>query len=101
MLKNDFRCVSEWLYSNKLTLNISKTKCMLYGTKNMISHSRSLSLEHAGSQIEQVTEFKYLGVTFDQFLSFNIHINDLVKKVASRIVLVSYRKNPMGNGGPK
>ena len=51
--------INQWLGANKLPLNVSKTKFMVFHT-----HNRSVSypdLQINGNKIERVTEF-YLGI---------------------------------------
>lgn len=92
-LTNDMGSVAKWLRSNKLTLNVSKTKCMLFGTPGMLKSTRSLALQHGGEVIEQVSDFKYLGVVMDSELTFSAHIAGLARKINSRLgVLGRVRK---------
>ena len=93
ILQEDFSRVSVWLYNNKLTLNAKKTKAVLFGTPTMLSRAANLSLFHGGEGIEQVSAFKYLGITLDENLSFNEHLSETAKKISSRIgVLGRVRK---------
>ena len=87
-LSEDFKRVSEWLELNKLTLNAKKTKCMLFGTPNMLSTTAPLALSHGTDKIEQVASFKYLGVTLDSKLNFEDFIDEIARKVASRIAVL-------------
>ena len=52
---------------NSLFINVTKTEAMLFGT------SQRLSVSVNGSTIKRVTDFKYLGVIFDEHLSWNEH----------------------------
>ena len=63
------RCIdemSQWAKRWDMVLNAGKTKSMLFGRKS--SETMQLSLD--GVDIEQVTEFKYLGVMMDEQLKF-------------------------------
>ncbi len=92
-LTSDMDSVAKWLRSNKLTLNVDKTKCMLFGTPTMLKASGRLALQHGGRVIEQVSDFKYLGVVLDSELSFSAHVGGLAKKISSRLgVLGRVRK---------
>ena len=63
------RCIdetSQWAKTWDLELNASKTKAVLFGHKSR----GSLKLSLNGSLIEQIPEFKYLGVILDEQLKF-------------------------------
>ena len=84
----DFGKVTDWLEMNKLSLNVNKTKSMLFGTPGMLSAATSLALSHDDTAIEQVSGFEYLGVTLDSKLTFEEYINEIARKVASRIAII-------------
>ena len=85
-LNKDLASVSEWLIANKLTLNKSKTEFMLIGSRQRLrSFVHSPSLKIGGAQISQVPSTKSLGIYIDENLTWNVHIENLSKKVASGI----------------
>ena len=85
-LNEDLENVSEWLIANKLTLNQSKTEFMVIGSRPKLSTLNSpISLEIDGISVEQVPHTKSLGVHIDQNLSWDEHINKLIKKIASGV----------------
>ena len=61
-LNNDMEIVKTWLDENKLTLNVMKTKSMLIGNKKLLNEADYLDVRLDMDSIEQVGEFKYLGV---------------------------------------
>ena len=66
--------ITQWLGANKLALNVSKTKFMVFHT-----HNRSVSypeLQINGNTIERLTEFNFFGVWFynQTYLGINISI---------------------------
>jgi hypothetical protein len=87
-LTREFARVADWLEMNKLTLNVKKTKCMFFGTPSMLANAGSLSLSHDNIEIEQVPNFKYLGLILDNKLSFKEHLCDVSKKIASKISIL-------------
>jgi hypothetical protein len=64
-LNKELQSILEWVASNKLVLNIYKTKSIVFGT----NHS-SLNLVMNGMTVEQVEKIKLLGVTLDCKLSW-------------------------------
>ena len=78
--------VEKWLTANKLTLNASKTEFMLIGSRQRLSTFHNPpSLMINGAPITRVTSTKSLGVHIDQTLSWNVHVENLCKKIASGI----------------
>ena len=57
--------------------------------RNLVA-STSIDVSLNGSNIDHVTDFKLLGITLDQDLSFNRQIEELCKKLAKRIGLLCH-----------
>ena len=53
----------EWLAGNKLVLNISKTKSIVFGTNHSLSSRTQLNLVMNAVAVEQVEKTKFLGFT--------------------------------------
>ena len=79
--------VELWAEDKELRLNTSKTKAIVISRKR---HPPVLKLTLCGTQIEQVTSFKYLGVTISQDLSWNLHIAGTCSR-ARRLLGFIYR----------
>ena len=92
-LKQDLKRLDEWSARNKMFINSQKTKSMLITGKrprNLVA-STSIDVSLNGSNIEHhFTDFKLLGITLDQDLSFNRQIEELCKKLAKRIGLLRH-----------
>ena len=85
-LNVDLARVEKWLTAHKLTLNASKTEFMLIGSRQRLSTFHNPpSLMINGAPITRVTSTKCLGVHIDQTLSWNVHVENLCKKIASGI----------------
>ena len=76
----------EWTKKNNLQFNVDKTKALLFTRKNRYNRPE---LKIGDKTIEYVHEFKYLGVTFDQKLKWNQHVETQVKK--AKITLMTAR----------
>ena len=67
VLQNDLNYVEQWFQENKLVLNQSKTKWMLFGTRQKLEHSSDIEIQfHGQNSIERISSFCYLGVTLDE-----------------------------------
>lgn len=76
-----FRELSAWLKINKLSLNTSKTKYIIFKPINkQIGQKFTLNINSA--RIENVKEIKFLGVCFHENLSWNRHIDQLRSQIA-------------------
>ena len=72
--------VYNWLASNKLTLNVSKSKFML--TLKPKTARPSFNVKINGEKLEQCKSYKYLGVFIDENLTWKPHIDYISKKVS-------------------
>ena len=87
-IKEDIKKVNDWLNSNKLVVNVSKTVQMNIRTNNKTRNSaRRFSLNSAF--IENKPVCKYLGVNIDSKLSFLSHIQSVREKLSKQSGLVS------------
>ena len=76
--------IASWFQKNHLTLNISKTKLMLFGTPQNLSKYQNISLIYDGETIERVDNFKYLGIVFDSHMTWSHHIDLIASNVSKR-----------------
>ena len=82
-LNIELSLVSKWLRANKLTLNTSKTKYMVFGSRQWLLNLEPYTLKINGENLEMVSEFKYLGVYLNESLSFDKHVDDLYGKTSN------------------
>ena len=72
--------VTTWLQRNKLQLNVSKSKFMVF-----FKHPKTLpklNITANGNLIGQVSEFNFLGITIDENITWNPHIRNTSIKIA-------------------
>ena len=81
--------IAAWCRSNKLSLNIKKTKCMLFGSREKLKKTRCPKLSINDTKIDFVHQYKYLGVILDPHLTFNKHLNNVIKITAHKINLLA------------
>ena len=91
-MQHDLDNITNWCKSNKLTLNISKTKCMLLGSKHKIRKTRHFPLHIDNIPLDYVLFYKYLGITTDQSLNVNLHVNQLIKTISYKLSLLQKLK---------
>ena len=74
--------IDEWIRLNKLSLNYRKTKYMLI-TNKTVSDPNICKIAVGKHKVERVTQIKYLGITFDDKLTWKSHFNDVCSKLSS------------------
>jgi len=75
----EINSVFNWLQKNKLTLNLSKIKTILFNKHN---RPVTLNINCSNDPLEQVNSIKYLGTTIDSNLTWKEQIASVEKKVA-------------------
>ena len=83
LINNDLVNISEWMVANKLSLNASKTECMLIGSHKKLQQNRNdFLIEIDKAPTECVNVSKSLGVIIDETLSWHCHVDLITKKVS-------------------
>ena len=73
--------VCNWLTTHTLTLNLSNTKYMIFGSRQRLQNFRHVKVFLGKNEIGRVTEFKYLGIILDENLTYEKHIDHIAKKI--------------------
>ena len=90
-LNNELKKISEWLALNKLSLNVPKTKAMLF--HNPKKRITPPDLKIGNSNIEYVDSFPLLGIIIDKNLNWTQHINHISKKISKTIGILKKVKH--------
>ena len=83
LLNKEVASVSTWIANNKITVNTSKTKVMLFGSQRKTNNS-ILNVHLNNVRLEQVSVFKYIGLWFDPHLKWDTHINKVASKISQK-----------------
>jgi ribonuclease HI len=86
-LKRDVHKIVQWCNEWGFRLNEKKTVAIIF-TKNPHIRELSVPIELNNKQIETVKNVKFLGLTFDQRLSWTAHINNVVNSSKSKTNLL-------------
>ena len=89
MVQADLNRLSQWCNVNQLTVNVKKTKSVLFGTKKYLDIDRQPNLTLNNESIEYITHYKYLGIELDNNLNYKLHANNVYNLVAHKIYLLS------------
>ena len=83
--------VYELMICNKLTVNVEKSKVMLFSPKSRTRNS-SLSIKINGIPLEIVQSYRYLGLHIDHQLKWNSHITEMYKKLSRSVGILGKLK---------
>ena len=88
--------VSNWFKANKLSVNATKTNCMIMGTQYMTSmEDEGVSNEDIildNTKLQRVDSTKFLGVTIDENLSWKNHFDGITKTISRNIGMINKLK---------
>ena len=79
--QQDLHNIDQWMITNKLSINASKTKCMLFRSTKSKSPSSGQSISFRKLDIEQVSSFKFLGVHIDEHLTWSGYAKHVLNKL--------------------
>ena len=84
ILQNDLSEVYKWCNSNLLTVNCKKSQWMKTSIINKRADGQALTF--GGMQLQQVDDYKYLGVNKDSGLNFQIYRDNLINRVNLKMI---------------
>ena len=82
VLNCDLRLASDWLNANRLSLNVDKSKLLIFKSKQRKFNKDSISIKLGGVKLTPTDNVKYLGLHIDQNLSCDVQTNQLSKKLS-------------------
>ena len=96
-LNEDLSRLDACLLSNKLSLNVAKTKLMLVSTKAkrkaLNKSNQNLQVNINGTELEVVSKIKLLGVLLDNSFDWKEQVQAVSLKVSSGLGILKHAKN--------
>ena len=94
-LNSDLHALNEWSLQNKMFINARKTNSMLVtgkGYQRNWTHRMTpcLQLKIDGVDVSGVASKKLLGITLDNKMSYETHVEELAKKISKRLGLLKH-----------
>ena len=86
----ELKLLSQWCISNRLTINTNKTYYMLFTNKK---HQTLPPLIIHNETMTRTDRHKFLGITYDETMTFKQHINSLTLKISRHIALLHQLKD--------
>ena len=80
---------TQWLNSNRLSLNVKKTHFMVFKTPRKLIDTSNISIQISDESISQTKASKFLGIIIDENLTWKTHMNDIARKVAKNIGIIN------------
>ena len=87
-INKDLKCAVDWIRANKLSLNTSKTEIVIFKARSKVI-TKNLNFRISGQKIGLSKSVKYLGITLQDDLYWNLYLNELVKKLSRSTGLLS------------
>ncbi len=84
-------CINDWLKCNKLSLNISKCKYMIFHKPQKKVGLFQLNFEN--TFIDRVGDFNFLGLTIIEHLNWKSHIDKHANKISKTMVVLNKLKH--------
>ena len=84
-INRELQLIYEWLCVNKLSLNIPKNKFMIFHHRQRRIDDIIPKLKINDHEIERVKHFNFLGITIDEHMSWNMHIQKISNKISRNL----------------
>ena len=88
-LQTDLSNFKKWTDKNQLTMNVKKTKYVVFGLKSKTRKVGNHSMFINDHRLERVTSYKYLGLTLDMNLNYNKHLENCLKLISHKAFLLN------------
>ena len=88
-INRNSKILTTWLRANRISLSTSKTKILLFRAKSKRNITKHLNFRISGQCIPQKIQVKYLGLTINEHLDWNLYFSQLKKKLNHRIGLLA------------
>ena len=89
VLQNELNIINNWFTDNELFVNCTKTKVMIFGSKQRFVRIDNPVLSLSGTSLELIYFVKYLGLLFDRAMTWHDHINAVASNVSKRLGLLN------------
>ena len=93
-LNHDLAQIQTWLQANKLSLNAKENKFSIIGSHNKLANlNHQFDVKINEHYLERAKTYKYLGIDLDESLSWDTHIDNVVKKASAGLGAIKGVRN--------
>ena len=82
LVNHELRVIDDWLKCNRLSLNYTKINFYVRANKHNSKLVKNFNVAVGKHDIQSFEKVKYLGAIFDKNLSWNAHVDNMIKKLA-------------------
>ena len=86
-----------WCLINQLTINIQKTKVMIFGSRHILKKAKNINIKINGTTLKVVPSYTNLGLQLDSTLNYNLHISTVIRTVLHKLTLLAKTKKYMND----
>ena len=86
--QQDFNNIDQWMIANKLSINASKTKCMLFRSTKSKTPPFGQFISLRKLDIEQDSCLKFFGVYIGEHPTWSVHVKHVLNKLRSGLATV-------------
>jgi hypothetical protein len=76
-----FTCVHNWFRTNLLALNVNKTHCVQFKTKN--NSTTDINIVCNNCPITTMSNIKFLGIYINDSMNWKCHVESIIPKLSS------------------
>ena len=80
----ELKKLTDWFIANRISLNVAKTKCIIFCNSNKYYDSNLVTIILSGHVIVQIQHAKFLGVYIDERLNWHEHIKQVSGKISKK-----------------
>ena len=92
-INSELNKIADWLAVNKLSLNVQKTKFMIFHYRQRVITENDIPcLVINNTIIERVTEFNFLGLTVNEYMNWNSHVQKIANKISRTLGVMNRLK---------
>ena len=92
VINNELKEIQKWLELNKLSLSVKRTKYMIFHNRQRDTINHIQKLELNGEPLVGVHDFNFLGLTIDQHMTWNAHIQKISNKISRSLGIINRLK---------
>ena len=86
-----------WCSTNQLTINIQKTKVMVFGSRHRVKKAKNVDIRINNDRLKLVPSYRYLGMSLDSTLNYNVHIASVLRTLLHKLSLLGKMKRYLNN----
>ena len=92
-INSELNKIADWFAVNKLSLHVKKTKFTIFHYRQrVITENNIPCLVINNTLIERVTEFNFLGLTVNEYMNWNSHVQKFANKISPTLGVMNRLK---------